>query len=136
MEESNVQPVRCPVTVCGDIHGQFVRLPRVSPRPTHLIIITTPHSTTSPSSFASAATLQIPTTSSWATTSTEGTTLSRPSRCSWPSSCGTETASPSSAGITSPDKSRRCMDSTMNVYENMEMRTCGDISLTCSIIFL
>jgi len=26
MEENNVQPVRCPVTVCGDIHGQFVRL--------------------------------------------------------------------------------------------------------------
>ncbi|KAF1781240.1 Metallo-dependent phosphatase-like [Phytophthora cactorum] len=23
VQESNVQPVRCPVTVCGDVHGQF-----------------------------------------------------------------------------------------------------------------
>ena len=23
MHESNVQPVKCPVTVCGDVHGQF-----------------------------------------------------------------------------------------------------------------
>jgi serine/threonine-protein phosphatase 2A catalytic subunit len=22
-QEANVQPVRCPVTVCGDVHGQF-----------------------------------------------------------------------------------------------------------------
>jgi serine/threonine-protein phosphatase 2A catalytic subunit len=26
MEESNVQPVKCPVTVCGDIHGQLYDL--------------------------------------------------------------------------------------------------------------
>ncbi len=23
INESNLQPVRCPVTICGDVHGQF-----------------------------------------------------------------------------------------------------------------
>lgn len=88
MEESNVQPVRCPVTVCGDIHGQFVSdlvsLDSLAYRPDDRF------STTFRNSSVSAATLLTQTTFSWEIMSTEDTTLWRPSRFWLRSNCGTE----------------------------------------------
>jgi len=81
MEESNVQPVRCPVTVCGDIHGQFVRFMQ-DLRPfmisltsinvhvlTYSPFVIDAFSTISQNYFGLAATHQTPTTFSWATMS-------------------------------------------------------------------
>ena len=88
MEESNVQPVRCPVTVCGDIHGQFVRLsPCMNVRDpfahTERLVTSLSNpppfdpsaiSTISQNSFESEATRPIQTTYSWVTMLTVDTT--------------------------------------------------------------
>ena len=88
MEESNVQPVRCPVTVCGDIHGQFVRIVSldiilhpdvISCRLLRIFVLHPMYSTTSRSSFVSVETRPTPTTFLWAIMLTEDTTLSKPS---------------------------------------------------------
>lgn len=89
MEESNVQPVRCPVTVCGDIHGQFVSdftsLDPVAHEPDNRL------STTFQNSSVSVAILPTQTTFSWGIMLTEDTTLWRPSHFWSRLNCGTET---------------------------------------------
>jgi hypothetical protein len=145
MEESNVQPVRCPVTVCGDIHGQFVRaflrssvlqeirapvLPTRIAMSVPLATSQSPRSTICQNCSESAGIRRTPTTSSWATMSIAGTTLSRPSLCSSHSSFAIATASPSSAVIMNLDRSRRSMVFTTNVCANTATPTCGDFSRT------
>ena len=132
--ESNVQPVRCPVTVCGDIHGQFVRSnSRVYTFIASKTAFDVPHSTTSPNCFESGATRLTPTISSWATMSIEDTTLSKPSPSSSLSNSAIATALQSYEAITNHDRSPKSTAFTTNASESTETRTSGDslpISLT------
>ena len=51
MEESNIQPVPCPVTVCGDIHGQFYDLEELF-RTGGQVSQPTPHQISSPAAWS------------------------------------------------------------------------------------
>jgi hypothetical protein len=88
LEESNVQPVSSPVTVCGDVHGQFydvLELFRTG---------TTP--------LTQEEKLKRPATSSSATSWIAATIPLKPSNISSVSRSNTPTASPSSAATMNP----------------------------------
>ena len=88
LEESNVQPVRSPVTVCGDIHGQFFDVLELF--------------RTGNTCLTQGVRLRKLATSSSVTSWTEATTQLRPSSTCSASRSSTPTASPSSAATTSP----------------------------------
>lgn len=95
MEESNIQPVSSPVTVCGDIHGQFydlLELFRVGgsvPETSYIFMV-------------------CDTSNLRETLLIAGTFLSRLSPCCWPSRRGIPTESRSFAETTRAAKSHRC----------------------------
>jgi len=62
MEESNIQPVQTPVTVCGDIHGQFYDLLELFRVAGGMPNDTQPEAPTVPTSTISAADIEPPTT--------------------------------------------------------------------------
>lgn len=104
LEESNVQPVSSPVTVCGDIHGQFYDV-------LELFRTGTPSLTQEDRSIR-------PATSSSVILLIAATTPSRPSSTCSASRSSTPIASPSSAATMNPDKSPPSMASTMRSTES------------------
>ncbi len=88
LEESNVQPVSSPVTVCGDVHGQFYDV-------LELFRTGTP-------ALTQEAKLRRPATSSSATSWIVATTPLKPSNISSVSRSSTPTASLSSAATMNP----------------------------------
>lgn len=118
LEESNVQPVSSPVTVCGDIHGQFYDV---------LELFRT----------GTSSLTQVEKSRKLATSSSEilliaATTPSRPSSTSSASRSSTPNASLSSAATTSPARSPPSTASTMRSTESMATPIPGSIALRSS----
>lgn len=118
LEESNVQPVSSPVTVCGDVHGQFYDVLELFR--TGILALT------------QVATSVRAATSSLVTSWIGGITRWRPLSTCCASRSSTPTASPSSAATTSPARSPLFTASTTKSTVSTATPILGSTAPKCS----